>query len=112
MATDDFAIPDDLIPEARRIAEAIAETIRKHAGPDASGGGCRLFFSPVEWAARGEEYGKESLLVCVHDGGDAAPFFNYDYCQYRQIERMDAALRRFDAWAGPCTSWYTAIYAR
>jgi len=61
-------------------------------------------------AARGESYGRDSLLVVVHDGGEVAPYFNLDYCQHGSWEAMDAHLRKHGVYAESCTSWYTAIY--
>ena len=102
----DFGLPEDLSETARKIAEVIIRT----AGPDATGGGCRAFYSAAEWRARGEAYGREALLVVAHDGGDLARFFNWDYEDAAARERMDQALNAVGAWAEPCTNWYTAIY--
>lgn len=103
----DFDIPKGLSPAGRRAAEAIVKVARKEFGDDVSGGGCRAFYTPQEWAKRGEDYGQGAELIVVHDGGDLAPFFNYDYDVYRL---MDAALNKVGTWAEPQTSWYTAIY--
>jgi hypothetical protein len=105
---DDLAIPTDLAPKGRKAAEAILSLLREKAADDT--GGCKAFYSPEEWAERGESYGTESLLVVVHDGGCHAPFFNLDYCMYGYWEAMSAHLRKHGVYAEQCTSWYTAIY--
>lgn len=107
----DFDIPQGLSPEIQQVAETIAETIRKDCGPNASGGGCQLFYTPSEWKDRGEEYGTNSKLVIVHDGGDQAPFFNWAYCEYTRMEKMVEALKPLGFYPEQCTCWYSAIYA-
>lgn len=92
----------------------VAELIKLHAAdfynrpPD--GGGCRTFWTPKEWKDRGEQYGTEAVLIVVHDGGDMAPFFNYDYQCYSAIDALNEKLRGVGYYAEQCTSWYTAIY--
>lgn len=93
----------------RAVACAVLGVV--HTGnPDASGGGCRAFYSPKEWAERGEEYGRESVLIICHDGGSLAPFCRYDYGDYDAIARLDAALRSVGYYVEQCTSWYSAVY--
>lgn len=73
-------------------------------------GGCKAFYSPQEWEARGEEYGTKSVLVVVHDGGEVGRYFNYDKEDYKAIERMNAKLKSVGLWFESCTCWYSAIY--
>ena len=81
-------------------------------------GGCRAFYTPAEWQERGEEYGLDSALIVVHDGGDLARYCNMNYECYRTSEdapkrewdRMIDALNAAGFWSEQCTSWYTAIY--
>ncbi len=103
-------IPDDLAPEARKAAEILIAVAREELGHDPSAG-CRSFYSAAEWRARGEEYGRQSLLVVVHDGGDLAPMLNYDYMCYPLIEELERKLRAVGLYAENCTCWYSAIYA-
>lgn len=103
---DDFAIPEDLSAEARKVAEAI----RVLLGPDAYGGGCRAFYSPEEWAERGEEYGGNSVLVLVHDGGDLARYCNYEYGAWDFNSELNEKLRALGYFVEGCTSWYSAVY--
>jgi hypothetical protein len=91
-------------------------------------GGCRAFYSPQEWAERGEEYGKRSILVVVYDGGDLRPAFNMDaaydadcalvqefgrpegYQPYALLEAMQAELKKLGFYFEECTRWYGAVY--
>jgi hypothetical protein len=106
MASDDFKIPEGLCSKG----EAAAKALVKLAGPEGSGGGCRAFYSPQEWRDRGEQYGRDALLVVVHDGGDLAPMLNFDYCDQRAMNRQVAALAKLGLFAESCTGWYTAVY--
>lgn len=104
----DFDIPKGLSDQARKAAEAIVAT----AGEGASGGGCRAFWTPAEWAARGEKYGLGAILIVVHDGGDLAPFFCAGYLAYEAMNTMEQELEKIGCRAEQCTGWYTAIYAQ
>jgi len=68
-------------------------------------------YSPKAWAERGEDYGFDSLLVIVHDGGAFAPLCNYNYCDYVSIEQFNAALKAEGLYVEGCTCWYSAVYA-
>lgn len=104
----DLAIPTGLTRKGRAVATAIlAKMIELDR---AYTGGCKLFESPKVWAERGEEWGRNSLLIVIHDGGDAAPFFNHDYMAYDSMEMMRKHLEPLGVYAEQCTSWYTAIY--
>ncbi len=91
-------------------AKKIASVIKIIAGENASGGGCKAFYTPKQWEEKGESYGLKSQLIVVHDGGDLAPYFNYDYECYGMIEKMNKALQEIGYYAESCTCWYTAIY--
>jgi hypothetical protein len=105
----DFAIPEGLSGLGRKAAETIITHVCADF-PDASGGGCRAFYTPDEWRARGEQYGADAELIVVHDGGDLAPYFSYDECCYDLLEGMVEALSPTGTYAEQCTCWYTAIY--
>ena len=106
----DLEIPEDLSAEGRAAAEKILEAAEQVLGTKVFTGGCRAFYSPKEWRAREEEYGCNSVLVVVHDGGDLAPFFNYSYGVHSFIDRMSDALSSLGLFAENCTGWYSAIY--
>jgi hypothetical protein len=100
---------DHLEGRALKIALKIIETATINGNyPD--NGGCRTFYTPEEWADRGEEYGCSSLLIVVHDGGDFAPYFNYAYEAYGSMEKMVEALGPLGVYAEQCTGWYTSIH--
>jgi len=108
----DFDIPKGLSREGRSAAAAIKKFAARKFGAETSGGGCRAFYTPKEWRERGEDYGGNAELVVVHDGGDLAPCFNWDYCEYKLREAMDKVVRETvpGMWVEQCTSWYSAIY--
>lgn len=110
MSSKDFDIPDDVQGLARQAAERICEVIRRTEGREPHGGGCSAFRSPESWKARGERYGTGSVLIVVHDGGDAAQYFNADYEDHRAVESMRAELEKIGLYPEQCTSWYSAIY--
>lgn len=110
LKTDDFRT-NHLTANQKNIADAILAVARRY-NPEADGGGCKAFYTPDEWKARKEKYGTDSVLIVVHDGGDLAHYFNYDYQAYKSIEAMDKALDSLGFYAEPCTTWYTAIYQR
>jgi hypothetical protein len=105
----DLDIPKGLSPEGKRAAEAIVAFLTENEAT--STGGCRVFYTPEQWADRREAYGLKALLIVVHDGGDHAPYFNLDYCQYVAWEEMNTNLRLHGVYAEQCTGWYSAIYA-
>lgn len=108
-ATNDFSIPTKLSKVGKKAAQAIVALMTEEL-PNPSGGGCRAFYTPKEWKDRGEEYGLDAVLIVVHDGGDAARFFNMDYEQYAAVERMNERLATLGLYAGQCTCWYSAVY--
>lgn len=85
----------------------IAQTILKAANAEYSGG-CRAFYTPDEWKDKGEEYGLNSVLIVVHDGGDLSPVFGID----GDPRDVWQALTAKGFWFEPCTCWYSAIYDR
>jgi hypothetical protein len=109
----DFEIPEGLSKLGRNAAETIVKTARHRMGADASGGGCRAFYTPEEWKERGESYGLTAKLIVVHDGGDLMPFFNLDYdymSGFVFTEAMNDALRKIGCYYETCTCWYSAVY--
>jgi hypothetical protein len=73
-------------------------------------GGCKAFYSPKEWADRGEDYGTDSELIVVHDGGDHAYAFSWSQGQYDLIDAMVENLNPLGVYSEQCTSWYSAVY--
>ena len=111
VAPTGIEIPEGLSPGGQAAAEAIVALLTKRGATDT--GGCRTFYTPQEWRDRGEEYGLNSILIVVYDGGDVGAFFTMDkdYPQYKRTNEMTKALDE----AGPyhseeCHCWYSAIY--
>ncbi len=104
-ACADFAI-DHLTTRQQSIARAVLRCLPEGA----TGGGCRAFYSPAEWRERGEEYGRDSLLILVHDGGDLATMCSLDYGCYQAQARLVAELRKRGLFVEQCTTWYSAVY--
>lgn len=97
---------DHLIGECRKVAEIVKSVL----GSKADDGGCKSFYAPDEWKAKGERFGTQSVLVLSHDGGDLAPYCNYDYMQYDKIDKLSDVLGKAGYYVENCTSWYSAVY--
>ena len=104
-----FAIPEGLSELGYKTAVAIQSFAKEH---ELDTGGCISFYSPQQWKERGEEYGKNSELIIVYDGGDLAQFFEYDYEEYSRIDQMSDLLKSVGAYTEACTCWYSAVYPR
>ena len=104
--------PDLAIPfhKSTQPAKVILAYLKKRKMTDT--GGCRAFYTPEEWKERGERYGLTSELIVVHDGGDLAPFFNWDYERRDLRESMDKALKKAGYYCEQMTCWYAAIYKK
>ncbi|MFW3123836.1 hypothetical protein MMAG44476_39265 [Mycolicibacterium mageritense DSM 44476 = CIP 104973] len=105
-----WPIPDDLRGTGRTAAETIRAFLDKHDLMEHGGGG--RFYTPEQWADRGEDYGTKSLLVVTHDGGDHARAFNLDYGNHQSHEALQNALGEVGMYVEGCTTWYSAVYRR
>ena len=104
--------PDDIDTTALALSEAVVHAARKVLGREPDGCGCVTFYTPKQWAERGEEYGLKSDLIIVHDGGDFAPLLNLDYECYKLVDQFDKELRAAlgdQILLEPCTCWYTSL---
>lgn len=104
----DFAMPQGLSREGQRAWQVIVGLLAEHDALN-SGGHTHVFYTPQEWADRGEQYGNGSELIVVHDGGDHARFFNADY-NGNGTTLMLKALSKVGCYPPPMTSWSTAIH--
>lgn len=104
---EEFAIPKGLSKIGLKVAKAIRSYAKKR---NLRSYGNTTFYSTQQWKDRKEDWGTESELIIVHDGGDIARFFNYDYGDYDEIERMNKILKRYGLYFESCTCWYSAIY--
>jgi len=105
---DTFKIPEGLSAKGRKAAEVIVAHLKKRGLYHS--GGCKVFYTPAEWEARGEKYGHKSLLVICHDGGCHSYAFNPDYEQYDEYNARNDALSKVGCYVENCTSWYSAVY--
>ncbi len=104
-----FEIPEGLSPEGLKAAWVITDFFAKARRTGT--GGCRTFYSPQQWKDRKEEFGCDSVLLVVHDGGDVAAVINPDYgCDPRVRERLNTRLAEAGFYLEPCTCWYAAVY--
>jgi hypothetical protein len=105
----------DRLTEAGNLAHDIITRFLEEKGladtglPDNCGS---VFRSPEEWAADGEEYGHDSVLIVTHDGGDHAKAFDWNREQYPLIEELRQNLAPYGMYVEQCTSWYSAVYHR
>lgn len=116
-----YAMPEGLSAEGVRAYETITAFLRERFDGDLpETGGCKTFYSPKEWAERGEEYGRSSVLIVVYEGSDVAPFFSLDACYeqarpgksncYARQEAMADKLGAIGLYSEECTTWYCAVY--
>lgn len=115
MTTKPIEIPAGLDAKGRKAAQAIIKLLKKHGADDL---GSNRFYTPQQWRDRGEEYGRNSVLVITYDGGDHRRFFNMDACyrtgrasDYDSWEEMQEVLREAGFYFEECTCWYAAVYA-
>lgn len=108
MAASDFNT-EHLKGRAKRIAKAIAEQVTKDWERAPSGGGCTAFYTPKDWAARGERaLHKDTVLVLVHDGGDLATYFGDDpWVEGR--DAMTATIEKLGYRVEHGASWYSVV---
>lgn len=106
---DDFEEPEGLSLEGKAAYTAIMATLRRLESENFkfSTGGCQTFYSPQEWAARGEDYGTTAELIVVYDGGDMAEFFEIEGTFFTH---MVDGLKKAGFHSEECTCWYSAIY--
>lgn len=104
-------MPTGLTPEGKKAYRTILKILREQEMTYT--GGCTPFYSPRQWAAREEQYGADSLLIVVYDGGDLAHVFNGDqasengYCFHESLRK---ALEEAGFYVEECTNWYSAVY--
>jgi hypothetical protein len=95
---------------ARIVADLVVATLTADLGKAPYAGGCRAFYSPQEWVARGERYGRDAVLILVHDGGDLSYYCNPDKGDHAAVRILSDALRAHGFFIQACTCWYSAIY--
>lgn len=104
----EWDIPEGLCRAALKAAHALRDFCLQHDLTFT--GGCRVFYSPAEWQARGESYGTHSLLVCVYDGAACRRALSLAGEDYPMVEAFAQVLDDLDLYVEECTGWYAAIY--
>lgn len=104
----DLALPEGLSREGQAAWEAIVTVLQAHDCTFTGGG--TAFYSPAAWRRRGEEYGLNSLLIVVYDGGDVRDGFD-PYERPGQVHSdVVAALRGLGLYFECCTHWYSSVH--
>lgn len=106
--SDQWTIPTGLSPLGEKVARTVDRFFVDERITDHGGGG--RFYSPQEWEDRGESYGKGSLLVITHDGGDHAAAFSAEYGNFALQEKLRNVLDPLDVFVEQATGWYSCIY--
>lgn len=109
-ATELWPIPEGLSPLGHLAAETIRTFLTEHDLLIHGGGG--KFYTPEQWRDRGEQWGGDSLLIVIHDGGDHSGAFNLDHGMYTLHEAMVQRLADVGVFAEQATSWYSTIWER
>lgn len=103
-------IPMGVSGKGRKAAEIIRAYAQELDLLGTSGGS--VFRDPVDWD---DTYGRDSLLVVIHEGLDAGPCLSLDGaynsgCGYSLYEALSDRLREIGVFIEQCTMWYSAIY--
>ena len=109
-------IPDNLPDDIKALCSVIIDAAsrftpksRKCVRPNS--GGCRTFWLPEEMKEHEPSMDATGVaLVVMCDGGDFAPFFNMDYCDYTAFDRMSEALKKEGFYAEAQYGWLHYIY--
>lgn len=110
-----FAKPEGLSEKGELAYKAIMDVLAttfEMFGAEPDSGGCKGFYSPAEWIARGERYGRDAELIIVYDGSDLGMFFNTYDAFYESQDRMREALDKLGLFTEECTNWYAAVYKK
>ncbi|MGI6797689.1 hypothetical protein [Gordonia sihwensis] len=106
-----WSIPAELSPRGREAAELIYNFLDEREMTYT--GGCIPLRSPREHRdVFGEDYGNDSELLIIHDGGNHAPAFNYAYEDDETRAALAELLEGFGYHIEQCTSFYSAVYWR
>lgn len=111
MATTAWTTPDGLNTHGALAASIIRDFLIDKGLADNCGG---KFYSPAQWRERGEQWGRESLLVIVHDGDPASTVFNWDASPdgYALREELQEQLDSIGVYFEAATGWYTTVHYR
>jgi hypothetical protein len=102
----DLTMPEGLCAQGRQAwAVIVMEAVANRCTYT---GGCTAFYSPAEWQARGEKYGRGAVLVVCHDGGSVGEVVAMEGRFYSGA--LDRLSDEADCWLEDMTCWGTAVY--
>lgn len=108
----DWKIPTGLSAKGRKAAFAIRNFAK--ANGLSFTGGCKVFYSPAEWKARGEQYCTTSELIVVYEGADLGLATSmdraYDFGSYDLQEKLIDVLAEIGLYTEEATGWYGGVY--
>lgn len=103
-------IPEGLCELGQRAAEGIVRFLSEHDATEDLHG---CLYSPQEWTERGERFGRNSLLIITHDGGEHAGAFDPEQDWETGLnDDIYKHLRQLGFMTELCDSWYSAVYER
>lgn len=110
----DLERPEGLCDDGNDCWFSLIERVERHEGLSDTDelidtGGCKTFYTPKEWKERGEDYGTESLLVVVHDGGLLSYYLNIDYGDYDRYN-LNEEFGGDKTYIEAATCWYSSFY--
>lgn len=111
-ANDHLNIPAGLSNDGKRAAKIIRDYLIAN---DMTWMECGLFMSPKEWRDRGESYGEGSILILLHETGDAGEALSYDSAAYAprpyyHLEKLRQILADAGFFSEQMYSWSSAVY--
>ena len=106
--TSEYTQMPENLSDTGKLAYKTVMKAMKNAGFGFDTGGCITFYSPLQWRARNEEYGLNSELIIVYDGGIVGEFFDGGAF----VGLMIDALNEVGLYSEPCTCWYSAVYRK
>ena len=107
--TELYELPTTMTDRQREAVDIVMR-VAQELEPRTLDNGCRDFYTPAEWRARGEAYGHDGVLIVVHDGGNLAPLFNHDYGCSSWVRAMRKSLEAVGFYVEACTPWYSAVF--
>lgn len=103
----DLAMPEGLSSLGQDAWALIVEELKRQGNTDT--GGCTAFKHPTNDSDH-YEYGANSELLVIYDGGCVGYAFEYDNQEYEQMESMVEVLKPIGVYSESQTCWYSAIY--
>lgn len=111
-ANDHLSIPEGLTNDGKRAAKIIRDYL---VANELTWAESDLFMAPQQWADRGEGYGEGSVLILLHETGDAGEALSYDMAAYAprpyyHLEKLRQILADAGFFSEQMYSWSSAVY--